>query len=97
MKIKTLVLEWNAMLYCTGSHDGPEIEFDESEVRAGHASSRPCSDEQILLYLYFKTNRPTVCVRYTALLAVSPSLAKQAMDEYLNVISGPDPDMGSAS
>ena len=98
MKIKTLIRTWSEnLLYC---HDkeGPEVEFDEVDILFVEAcTSSWVPDEHLTAYIYFKSDRNTLTVRYLDLKAVSEALAQQVKESHKRKIEAPDPCLCSCT
>ena len=98
MKIKTLIRTWSGNLMHCYDTDGPEVELDEGDILFVEACTGSwVPDEHLTAYIYFKSDRKTLTVRYLDLKAVSEVLAQQVKESHKRKIEAPDPCRGSCT
>lgn len=94
-KIPTLIRSWSSnLLFC---HDtlGPEVEVDDGDVNVEACGTH--RDEDLTVYLYSRSGKPTLTVRYLDLKSIFPGLAAEADKSREAKRRAPDPCAGSAS
>ena len=98
MKIKTLIRTWSGNLMHCYDTEGPEVELDEGDILFVEAcTGRLIPDEHLTAYIYFKSDRKTLTVRYLDLKAVSEVLAQQVKESPKRKIDAKDPCRGSCT
>ena len=98
MKIKTLIRTWSGNLLHCHDTEGPEVELDEGDILFVEAcTGRSIPDEHLTAYIYFKSDRKTLTVRYLDLKAVSEVLAQQVKESHKRKIDATDPCRGSCT
>ena len=76
----------------------PEVELDEGDIIFVEACTGSwVPDEHLTAYIYFKSDRKTLTVRYLDLKAVSEVLAQQVKESHKRKIDATDPCRGSCT